>query len=489
VTSDDYTVCGRLLSVTATDITTYKWNEEDQLTAVTTYDTYADYAAGTGGVETQFGYDPFGDMVSETSRGTTQYFAYDGQDVVLVFSGGTLIQRQLNGPAADQVLAVEEVGGENPGVNWLLADDDSERCLAGLLDISRAGHPRPHNFHQWIMATFGPGLANVFMLPYNFKVWAHPLEMLDVQWVGERVAPPDARSGVSWGPNRTFRFPVRGGTGAIWRSCAQCLPQGRLRFDTTVTAIDLDHRQVTTATGERYRYDVLISSIPLTELIRCSGQSQFARRAECGLLYSSSNIFGIGLSGKPAEELRTKSWVYFPEDNCPFYRVTVFSNYSSNNVPDSEKHWSLIAEVSESQYKPVDRSRLLEQVIAGLLATGFVTRRDAIVSTWQYRAPYGYPTPGLERDAVLAEIVPFFESQGVYSRGRFGLWKYEVSNQDHSFMQGVEIVERLVNGRQEITAFDARCANGRKHAWPFVQWETGLSARVNSGEADGVGKK
>jgi protoporphyrinogen oxidase len=370
-----------------------------------------------------------------------------------------------------------------------LPADDSERCLAGLLDISRAGHPRPHNFHQWIMATFGPGLANVFMLPYNFKVWAHPLEMLDVQWVGERVAPPDARSGVSWGPNRTFRFPVRGGTGAIWRSCAQCLPQGRLRFDTTVTAIDLDHRQVTTATGERYRYDALISSIPLTELIRCSGQSQFARRAECGLLYSSSNIFGIGLSGKPAEELRTKSWVYFPEDNCPFYRVTVFSNYSSNNVPDSEKHWSLIAEVSESQYKPVDRSRLLEQVIAGLLATGFVTRRDAIVSTWQYRAPYGYPTPALNRDAVLAEIVPFFESQGVYSRGRFGLWKYEVSNQDHSFMQGVEIVERLVNGRQEITAFDARCANGRKHAWPFVQWETGLSARVNSGEADGVGKK
>jgi RHS repeat-associated protein len=103
---------------TATDITTYKWNEEGQLTAATTYENYADYAAGTGGTETQFGYDPFGDMVSETSGGATQYFIYDGQSVVLVFNGsGTLIQRQL-----DQVLAVEEVGGENPGVNWLLAD-------------------------------------------------------------------------------------------------------------------------------------------------------------------------------------------------------------------------------------------------------------------------------------------------------------------------------------------------------------------------------
>jgi hypothetical protein len=31
-------------------------------------------------------------------------------------------ERYLNGPAADQVLAVEQVGGENSGVNWLLAD-------------------------------------------------------------------------------------------------------------------------------------------------------------------------------------------------------------------------------------------------------------------------------------------------------------------------------------------------------------------------------
>jgi hypothetical protein len=71
------------------------------------------------------------------------------------------------------------------------------------------------------------------------------------------------------------------------------------------------------------------------------------------------------------------------------------------------------------------------------------------------REPGAYPTPGLERDAALAEIVPFFEAKGVYSRGRFGLWKYEVSNQDHSFMQGVEAVERIVNGQEEMTAVNA----------------------------------
>jgi hypothetical protein len=39
----------------------------------------------------------------------------------------------------------------------------------------------------------------------------------------------------------------------------------------------------------------------------------------------------------------------------------------------------------------------------------------------------------------------------VYSRGRFGAWKYEVGNMDHSFMQGVEVVERIFTGKTEIT--------------------------------------
>jgi len=55
--------------------------------------------------------------------------------------------------------------------------------------------------------------------------------------------------------------------------------------------------------------------------------------------------------------------MYFPEDNCPFYRVTVFSNYSPNNVPDIKTHWSLMAEVSESPHKPVDQAGLWEQVL------------------------------------------------------------------------------------------------------------------------------
>ena len=216
----------------------------------------------------------------------------------------------------------------------------------------------------------------------------------------------------------------------------------------------------------------------LTELIRLSGQHQFEQPARRGLLSSSSNIVGLGLAGRPPETLGKKCWMYFPEDDCPFYRVTVFSNYSPANVPDPARHWSLMAEVSESPHKPVDRERLAESVIEGALRTQLVERREDIVSVWTYRAAYGYPTPGIHRDETLDAVLPFFAARDVHSRGRFGLWKYEVSNQDHSFMQGVELVERLLHGREEITAFDPGHANSRKHPWPYERWQGQPAAKA-----------
>jgi protoporphyrinogen oxidase len=161
--------------------------------------------------------------------------------------------------------------------------------------------------------------------------------------------------------------------------------------------------------------------------------------------------------------------MYFPESDCPFYRVTVFSNYSPHNVPDNENNWSLMTETSESEQKTVDHQTLVEQTIDGLRNTQLLNG-DEIVSTWTHRAKYGYPTPGLHRDRALGEILPALEADHIYSRGRFGAWKYEVSNQDHSFMQGLEVVERLLHGHPEITFSDSNHANAKKHPFPFERW-------------------
>jgi protoporphyrinogen oxidase len=128
----------------------------------------------------------------------------------------------------------------------------------------------------------------------------------------------------------------------------------------------------------------------------------------------------------------------------------VFSNYSPHNAPAG--HWSLMAEVSESPDKPVHVATIINDVVDGFCACGFISR-DAIVNTWHRRLGHGYPTPWVGRDAILAAVDPALQADGIFSRGRFGAWKYEVSNQDHSFMQGVEAVDHIVTGADEHTYY------------------------------------
>jgi protoporphyrinogen oxidase len=298
------------------------------------------------------------------------------------------------------------------------------------------------------------------MFPYNRKVWAYDPAKLDVGWMGERVARPDVsrirrnvelrKDDIGWGPNSTFRFPSHGGTGAIWRSIANQLPASRLHFGRTVTAVDGRQKAVTFAGGESSPYDFLISTLPLDLLLRgLTGRPELSAAAD-RFVHSSSHIVGVGLAGNPPEHLQTKCWIYFPEGRVPFYRATVFSNYSPNNAPPG--HWSLMAEISESPDKPVDATRVIDETIAGFAGSGFIDPA-AVVSRWHRRLEHGYPTPWLGRDEVLGPVEAGLRADGIFSRGRFGAWKYEVSNQDHSVMQGVETVNHLLADVRERTYF------------------------------------
>jgi protoporphyrinogen oxidase len=299
------------------------------------------------------------------------------------------------------------------------------------------------------------------MFPYNFKVWAYDPSTMGTGWMGERVATVDLarvlrnlvleRDDVSWGPNATFRFPLRGGTGSIWRAIAARLPDERLSFGRRAVAVDSAARTVRFADGTTERYDRLISTMPLDELLRTLTDRPDLTAYADRFVHSSSHIVGVGFDGPPPSDLQTKCWLYFSEPETPFYRVTVFSNYSPNNVSRPGEQWSLMAEVSESPMKPVDCARIIDDVIAGFKRVGFIDDATPIASTWHRRLPHGYPTPWLERDEVLDAVLPELEAMGIWSRGRFGAWRYEVSNQDHSSLQGVEAVDHLLLGTAEPT--------------------------------------
>jgi len=362
-----------------------------------------------------------------------------------------------------------------------LPPDVLAECVDGLVDARAANPKLAETFAEWVDSQFGAGIARHFMRPYNFKVWAHPLEMMSKGWIAERVSVIDLkrvlanivhqRDELSWGPNNTFKYPLHGGTGALYD---RMLPHlgGHVELNREVVAIDLATRRLHFADGGEAGYDVLISAAPIPELLRILRPVPEALvRAAAGLHHSSGLVVGVGVN-RPCET--TKCWTYFPESDCPFYRVTFLSNYSPNMAPPG--HTLLLTETSYSKYKSVDRAAIVDDVVDGLVATKLIRPEDrsAIVATHTTEVEYFYPIPTLDRDRALAEIQPWLMAQNIYSRGRFGAWRYEISNMDHSVMQGVEVVDSLLLDRPEQTwgLVEAAASEPREAPSPARQLDT-----------------
>jgi protoporphyrinogen oxidase len=297
------------------------------------------------------------------------------------------------------------------------------------------------------------------MLPYNFKVWAHPIEMMSASWQGDRVPNVDVgrilenllenRDDVSWGPNSKFKYPLRG-TGMLYDRIAEALPKPvNLRHE--VASIDPFAKTVTFTNGQTTGYRFLINTMPLKELTKkIVGCPESIHSAAQNLHHTEGMFVGIGVAD-PCPS--TKCWMYFPESDSPFYRVTYLSNYSPNMTP-AGNYFSLLAEVSSSPFKQENASDVVDRTITGMVSSRLLTPAQAehkIVSRQLLREPYSYPVPTLGRDGLLARIHPWLGDHGIWSRGRFGAWRYEIGNTDHSVMQGVEVAEFILLGTPERT--------------------------------------
>lgn len=327
-------------------------------------------------------------------------------------------------------------------------------CLIKLLEAQEE-KKESENFKEWILNVFGNGIARYFMLPLNRKSWVYPLRMMDKDWIAERVPIVDFkkvleniildRDDVSWGPNAQFKFPLSGGTGDLFKRFVPYI-KDHLRLNKEIVKIDAKDKIIYFKDKEKENYDILINTMPLNKFILSSNLESLKKDAQ-KLEYTSALIVGIGLKGKVPKELKTKCWMYFPEDDTSFYRVTVFSNYSPNNAPKG--CWSLMAEVAYSNYKEINKKNIINEIIQEMKKAQLIDSQNKVISQWSLDVEYTYPIPTLGRDRALKKIQGELMKRDIFSRGRFGAWKYEVGNMDHSVMQGVGIIDRLLLGKAE----------------------------------------
>jgi len=337
-----------------------------------------------------------------------------------------------------------------------LPPERAYECLIGLVDAP--GGSLDLDFATWLERTFGDGITRHFMRPYNEKVWASPLDEMSSAWIGERVSVVDHRRAlrsvvlqeddVGWGPNNMFKFPRSGGTGEVYRRVAARLGE-RVTYERELDELDAEARTLRFADGAEQGYDALVSTMPLDRLVGALTQCPSeVRAAAASLRHNGVWMVGVGYE-RPLEDERC--WLYFPDASIPFYRATNFAKYAAANVPDADtaRYSSYLTETAYSDHRPLARSGLEERVRRALRETGLADPDARVVSTHAIDIEYAYPVPTRSRDAALAVVQRWLLERRIYSRGRFGAWRYEAGNMDHAVKMGIDVARLLLEGPPE----------------------------------------
>jgi protoporphyrinogen oxidase len=122
---------------------------------------------------------------------------------------------------------------------------------------------------------FGAGITKHFMAPYNEKLWNCDLKKLTAAWTAPFVPKPDADSILKYayeknekdyGYNSSFYYPADTGCGHIINGFYKQLKNSIIK-NAAVSEIDYKNKTVF-ANGRYFRYDKLISTQPLPELVK-----------------------------------------------------------------------------------------------------------------------------------------------------------------------------------------------------------------------------
>ena len=323
----------------------------------------------------------------------------------------------------------------------VLDREDIYACLIGFLQNA---HPKPHNFAEWIYHTFGNGLAERYLIPYNEKIWKCPLNQMSLEWV-ERVPKPPLEDVVKsalgietegYLHQLHFNYPAHGGIETFVRSTGKA--GGPITTDFKVTRIAQTSLGWRVSDGERERdFDRLVIAFPIHEAIRCLEHVPAdVLAAVRGLRYNSVRVALIGVGN---ESLMDKSAIYIPDPEVIAHRVCYMGYFSRHNVPAGKS--SLIAEITAPPNHELYRASqdsLLEAAIRQLSRVGIIDQNEVVTAELR-DSEYGYVVYDQNYSQHMRKIRAYFDSLGISLLGRFA--EFEYINMDEVLLRSQRLAQ------------------------------------------------
>ncbi len=342
-----------------------------------------------------------------------------------------------------------------------LSPKDNFECLYHYLNDRRV---KPKNFREWIYGTFGKGIAQKYLIPYNRKIWKYPLEKMSLHWVEGRVPRPPAEDVIKsalgiptegYTHQLHFYYPRRGGIQALIKGMEGSLSSVLTGFE--VKKVSKVDGGWTVSDGNVNReYDILISTIPIFDLVRALNRvPPKVTGALKDLKYNSLITVMLGLKGN---HLPKYTAVYFPEPGVKFNRVGFPHVFSGYNAPPGKS--SLVAEITaksnDSVWKTKDEE-LLREVVGNLHQRKLIDKRSVCFAHVR-RNKYAYVIYDRDYQRNVQTVLRFVSGRGIWLCGRFS--EFEYLNMDACVSRAVNLAERLTKLSKTDFAFTQHTRRG-----------------------------
>jgi len=318
---------------------------------------------------------------------------------------------------------------------YQLPEEDRFSCINGfvknLIAVEKGEVPLPQSFREWIFYTFGPGIAECYMVPYNEKIWKYPVEKMSLHWVDGRIPRPPVEDIIKsaigietegYTHQAVFSYPLGGGIEALVTSIAQPVRQF-IRTGFRVTSLKKIRGAWQISSGsESITADRVICTIPVQHLLPClEGVPEKVTTACRALVYNSLICVNIGIRGR----LPAISWMYVPDQTLgKTNRLSFPSSFSRHTAPDG-----CSAILSEITHQPGDEishmsDRELTDEVLRMLGEMEICTPEQVVFSSVERQPYAYVVYDLAYQENIATVRDYCRSQEIPLVGRFAQFEY-----------------------------------------------------------------
>ena len=332
-----------------------------------------------------------------------------------------------------------------------LPQEDIDYCVNGFVHNPFENYEAT-NMLQFFLKTFGEGITNSYLRPYNEKIWKFDPSFMDTQMVNRIPKPPKEdilRSAAGetidgYTHQLYFTYPKRGGTEALIKAFVDKLNKKVKIFTNNKVEKVLKTQkgfEVITSQG-KYFSDKLVSTIPANEFSHIyadASKPQEVLDVADNLRYNSIAICIVNVKKDYAGD----NFAFMVADkNVIFHRISKLDFMGENYHIDGTVTY--MAEITYRKNDLNDKAsdkELTQKVIDGLKAIGFIDNSEDVNFTDIKRFEYAYVIYDLTHRKNMDFLKEYFNKQGIYLNGRFGSFEY--LNMDAIIRQSKNLAEIL----------------------------------------------